>query len=184
MVVAHPKLTTSDMEKDPVKWENFELYKGVPVEMPYTKPLHAKILIRLGKFLLDWTEKHGGEVYGGEAGLKLSEDTRYCFDLGYSLTPIPEEELPQKALDLMIEITSEGNEIDLIMQKVEDYLQHGAKEVWLVSPARKTIQVFHPDNTSKIYTIKDTLSGGELLKGFELALKDLFENSQTVTQRK
>lgn len=176
MVVDDLTLTVSDMEKEPEKWARFELYRGVPIGMPYTKPLHAKILSTLTYFLVDWIRnKNGkGEVYGGEAGLKLSEDTRYCFELGWSATSLPEEEIPQKALDLMIAITSEGNEIDHVMQKVEDYLQNGAKQVWLVSPARKTIQVFYPDNTSKIYTLKETLTGGELLKGFELPLINLF----------
>jgi len=42
------KLTVTEMEANPSKWERFELYKGEPVEMTYTKPNHARILMILG----------------------------------------------------------------------------------------------------------------------------------------
>ena len=42
------KLTVAEMEANPAKWERFELYKGEPLEMTYTKPNHARILMRIG----------------------------------------------------------------------------------------------------------------------------------------
>ena len=50
METALAKLTVAEMEADPIKWERFELYKGEPVEMTYTKPNHARILSQLSHF--------------------------------------------------------------------------------------------------------------------------------------
>ncbi|MCB1179296.1 MAG: Uma2 family endonuclease [Leptospiraceae bacterium] len=176
MSVTLTKLTVSEMENSPEKWERFELYRGEPIEMTFTKPIHARTLSRLSYLFYNWIEnnKGFGEVYGGEAGVRFSEDTRYCFDLAWSSKTLPENDIPSKSLDLMIEIISDGNDMNLMMLKVDDYLKYGAREVWLVFPARKCIQVFLPDNTSKTFTISETISTGEWMKGFELKVSDLF----------
>ncbi|MCB1176018.1 MAG: Uma2 family endonuclease [Leptospiraceae bacterium] len=176
MATSTAHLTVTEMETSPEKWERFELYRGIPIEMTYTKPLHAKILSILTYFLVDWLRNQGGkgEVYGGEAGVRLSEDIRYCFDLAWSKGPLIENEIPKKSLDLMIEIISEGNDMDLMMQKVDDYLHYGATQVWLVFPSRKCIQIFYTDKTSRTFTQEETISGGDFMKGLELSIKELF----------
>lgn len=169
------KLTVAEMESDPSKWERFELFKGEPVEMAYTKPNHARILSQLSYLIIQWIKSGGyGEVYGGEGGIKFADDVRYCYDLAWSDIRIPEEEIPTRSLPLMIEIVSEGNDINKLLTKVEDYLTYGAKEVWLVYPARKSIQAYYPDNTARIFHINDTIALGDWMKGFSLALKDIF----------
>ena len=61
------KLTVAEMEANPAKWERFELYKGEPLEMTYTKPNHARILMRIGAKIQNWIDSSGkGAVYGGE----------------------------------------------------------------------------------------------------------------------
>ncbi len=175
LMTATLTLTATEMETSPEKWERFELYRGIPVEMTFTKPIHAKILLKLGKILLNWVEQKGfGEVYGGEAGVRFSEEIRYCFDLAWSSVPLVEDEIPTKSLDLMIEIISEGNDMDLMMQKVDDYLQYGAKQVWLVFPKRKCIQIFLPNNTSRTYTKLETIKDIDFMQGFELSVSELF----------
>lgn len=168
-------ITLTEMEANPEKWERFELYRGTPVEMTFTKPIHARILMKLGKIFLDWIEKSGkGEVYGGEGGIRLSENIRYCYDLAWSEEPLPDNEIPTKSLDLMVEIISDGNDMERMMQKVDDYLQYGAKQVWLVYPSRKCIEVRLSNNTAKTYTMGDTISVGDLMPGMKLAVKDVF----------
>ena len=170
-----PKLTVAEMEANPAKWERFELYKGEPLEMTYTKPNHARILMRIGAKIQNWIDSScKGAVYGGEGGIKFAEDVRYCYDLAWSDTRLPEEEIPTRSLPLMVEIVSDGNDINKLLTKVEDYLQFGAREVWLVYPARKSIQVYFPDNTARTFHIEDTITPGDWMKGFSLVLKDLF----------
>lgn len=170
------KLTVTEMEKNPEKWERFELYNGEPLEMTYTKPIHARILNKLGYKIQNWIESAGGygDVYAGEGGIKFSDEIRYCYDLAWSDVRITEDEIPTKSLPLMIEIVSDGNEINKLLAKVDDYLKYGAKEVWLVYPTRKSIQVYYPDNTARTFHIEDTIIPGDYIKGFSLPLKEIF----------
>ncbi len=175
MTANAPPLTVAEMEAHPEKWERFELFKGIPVEMTYTKPLHAKILLKLGRIILNWIDSSGyGEVYGGEAGVRFSENIRYCFDLAWSKEKLTENEIPSKSLDLMVEIISEGNDMNLMMNKVDDYLEYGAVEVWLVFPVRKCIQIYYNDNTSKTFHESDLIECGEWMKGFKMKPKDIW----------
>ena len=169
------KLTVTEMEKNPEKWERFELYNGEPVELPYTKAIHSRILMQIGYKLHNWieSERGYGDVYAGKGGIKFSDEIRYCYDLAWSDIRVTEDEIPTKSFPLMIEIVSEGNEINKLLSKVDDYLKFGAKEVWLVYPNRKSIQVYYPDNTARTFHLEDTISP-EYLKGFTLSLKEIF----------
>ncbi len=170
------KLTVAEMEANPSLWERFELYKGEPVEMTYTKPNHARILMKLGAKIQNWIDSSSGKgaVYGGEGGIKFADDVRYCYDLAWSDTRLPEDEIPTHSLPFMVEIVSDGNDINKLLTKVEDYLVFGAREVWLVYPARKSIQAYYPDNTARTFHIEDTITPGDWMKGFSLVLKEVF----------
>ncbi len=175
MTATIDKLTVQKMSEEPQKWHRFELYRGEPIEMTYSYPIHGKTLGDLFFLIKFWIQNGGyGEVIGGESGIRFGEDTRYSFDLGWSDKPIPDEEIPSSSLPLMVEIISDSNDANRMLMKIEDYLQNGAKEVWLVFPKRKTIQVYYTDNTARLFHINDTITPGDWMKGFVLQLKDLF----------
>lgn len=158
------------MESNPEKWENYELFRGVPVEMTYSGKTARK------SFLFNkWIREKGyGEVYGGESGIKFADDVRYSFDLGWNESALPEDEIPAKSLSLMVEIISESNDANNLLTKVEDYLTFGAKQVWLVYPKRKTLQIYFPDNTARTFHSEDTIVPGDWMKGFSFKVQDLF----------
>lgn len=175
MTAVTQKITVKEMLENPAKWERFELYHGEPVEMMDSKPIHGKILIRLGSIISSWIQTGGpGEVIGGESGIHFGSDTRYSFDLGWSVEKLPDDVIPTKSLDLMIEIVSESNDAGRLLQKIEDYLQNGAKAVWIIFPQKKTIQVYYPDHTSKLFHLQETITPGDCMQGLSLALKELF----------
>ena len=48
--------------------------------------------------------------------------------------------------------------------------------VWIADPARRLINVFLPDNkVQATLTADDTLTGGDLLPGFSIHVKTIFE---------
>ena len=175
MISTVPAITMSEMEENPEKWERFEMYKGEAVEMTYTKPAHGKILGKLFYIIINWIQQKGyGEVYGGESGIKFNDQTRYSFDLGWSDTALPEDEIPTKSLPLMVEIVSDSKDAGLLLTKIEDYLEYGAKEVWIVYPKRKSIQVYYPDRTARIFHEKETIIPGDWMREFQMNPGDLF----------
>lgn len=175
MTALAEKLTVEEMGMHPERWEHYELYRGEPIEMTYSRPLHGKILGDLFFLINTWIRTVGfGEVIGGESGIRFGEDTRYSFDLGWSDEALPEDEIPVKSLPLMVEIVSDANDASRLLNKIEDYLKHGAREVWIIFPKKKVIQVYYPDNTARLFHSGDTISPGEWMKGFSLPLDDLF----------
>lgn len=61
-----------------------------------------------------------------------------------------------------------------VEEKVQDYLQAGVRLVWVIYPRTKTVVVYYPDGSAQRLTTADTLSGGEVLPGFALAVEAVF----------
>jgi Uma2 family endonuclease len=77
--------------------------------------------------------------------------------------------------DLAVEIISANDHYTDVNRKVAGYLKDGVKLVWVFDPKQKTVAIYSAG--SKISTTlseNDTLSGGELIPGLELSIKELF----------
>ncbi len=75
---------------------------------------------------------------------------------------------------LAVEVLSPGNSASEIGEKVDLYLRHGVRVVWIVDPRRATVVVHTPDGLARRLALGDTLEGGEALPGFALPLAELF----------
>ncbi len=80
--------------------------------------------------------------------------------------------------DLAVEIASFCNPLDWIHDKLPKYLQNGARLVWIVIPDKQSAEVCRLDENGDIQTesidADGSLSGEDILPGFELALAALF----------
>jgi Uma2 family endonuclease len=77
------------------------------------------------------------------------------------------------APDLAIEVISPSETRKETAEKIADYLRFGSRQVWEVDPEKKQVTVHLPDGSTQIYS--ETLSGGDMLPGFEIPLSQLFE---------
>jgi Uma2 family endonuclease len=75
--------------------------------------------------------------------------------------------------DLCIEIQSPDDSDKDMLDTAFFYLKNGAKMVWLVYPAKRLIEVLTADSR-ELLGIEDTLTGGDVLPGFSVAVKQLF----------
>jgi Uma2 family endonuclease len=80
-----------------------------------------------------------------------------------------------KAPTLAVEIISQNDTYYEVEDKVDEFLQSGSKAVWIISPRQKTVTVRTPDDQAKTYKMGQSVPGGEVLPGFELAIADIFE---------
>ncbi len=58
--------------------------------------------------------------------------------------------------------------------KAEYYLAHGARIVWLVYPKKHLIEVCTKDD-AQILDENDELDGGDVLPGFKLSVREVFD---------
>ena len=75
--------------------------------------------------------------------------------------------------DLAIEIKSPTDSLTKMRKKAIYYLENGTKVVWLVDTQRQKIEIYTLDDT-EILASDDTLTGGDLLPGFKLPVRDIW----------
>jgi len=77
--------------------------------------------------------------------------------------------------DLAVEIRSPDDPYKQMRDKARFYLENGSRMVWLVFPDKKLVEVYTADD-QMILVEGDTLTGGDVLPGFELAVSSIFES--------
>jgi Uma2 family endonuclease len=76
--------------------------------------------------------------------------------------------------DLAVEVLSKGNTRKEMVRKRKEYFRAGTRLVWEIDPRKRQVQVFTSPDDNVILTEADTLTGGDVLPGFKLRLKELF----------
>jgi len=78
------------------------------------------------------------------------------------------------APDIAVFILKEGAH-EGMLRRINDFLTHGTKQVWIAYAESQQIIIHMADDTSKTYDIDDKIIGGELLNGFVLEVSKVFE---------
>lgn len=76
--------------------------------------------------------------------------------------------------DLVVEIQSPDQSDKFMLDKANYYLANGTRMVWLVYPQKRLIEVLTATDR-RLLTEADTLEGGELLPGFSVSVKEIFQ---------
>ena len=155
----------------------YEFIGGEIVEVVsnnYSSKIAATILAEVGMYLKG---KNLGDVTGADGGYSVSGE-RYIPDVAFiarSRQPEPSHEtwnpLPP---DLAVEVISPTDAEREIAVKIANYLAANTR-VWLVRIPEQRISVFIPGQAVKHYSLDDVLTDDEILPGFRLNLRDVFE---------
>jgi Uma2 family endonuclease len=86
----------------------------------------------------------------------------------------PKDPIPHLAPDLVVEVLSKSNTKAEMARKLEEYFRAGVKLAWLVDPKTRTVRVHTSAAEFVVVQERQTLSGGMVLPGFTLALRELF----------
>jgi len=171
-------------EQDVIDVENrsdrlCELVDGVLVEktMGYKESLLA---VAMASYLRQFVRKHDlGIVLGADGTLKiLPRQVRIpdvCF-IAWNRFPgreLPEAPIPAVAPDLAVEVLAEGNTEREMQRKLRDYFAAGVRLVWYIDPRTRTAVAYTAPDQCTVIEASRTLSGGEVLPGFELRLGDV-----------
>jgi len=160
-----------------------ELVEGEIVEMSLPGGEHGEVLailtIRIGHYVL---EKNLGRVATGDAGFILErnpdgKDTVRGLDLAFvsrskAPGPLPNT-LLEIAPDLALEVVSPSNEAADIRLKIRQLLNAGTTMVWIVYPDLRIVDVHTRDGATTLEG-DDALSGGDVLPGFEIPVREIF----------
>ena len=81
------------------------------------------------------------------------------------------------APDLVVEVISPNDLYTEVDEKVAEYLEHGAQLVFVVNPRRRTVARHRPGEPVRVLTEDDVLDGEDVVPGWTLAVRELFEDA-------
>lgn len=176
------RLTIEEFQRLPDEDCRTELVRGVVVREPPAGFEHGRHASRIGYHLRRYVEEHPvGEVCGAETGFILSTDPPTvrapdaAFVAAARIPPGGVQGFFPGAPDLAVEVVSPSNSASDIQAKVFDYLDAGARLVWVVYPETRTVAVHRTRAEARFLTDADALDGGDALPGFRLEVARLFE---------
>lgn len=165
-----------------VPGKRYELVGGELVEVPGAGGLHG-LLVKVFLRLLDpFVLAHRlGEVFADGVGYIIARgpdvvripDVSFIARERLPAGGIPEGFIPG-APDLAVEIVSPGDRAEEVYGKVREYLDAGARLVWVVWPRHRTVTVYTPDGQVRERREGDELDGGDVLPGFQVRVAELF----------
>jgi Uma2 family endonuclease len=174
-------VTAEELERMGTLDANYELVRGelVPVSQPGAE--HGDLATRIAAALYAFVRPRKlGTVYV-ETGYILfrGPDTVRGPDVSFLASERSAQVRRRRgfvpfAPDLAVEIRSPDNTLAELTAKAQEYLDAGARLVWLVDPPSQTVRVYEPESALRVVPLDRTLDGGKVLPGFALPLANLF----------
>jgi Uma2 family endonuclease len=160
--------------------KSFELINGRIVEKVTTQE-HGKIATNIAAEIRFYL-KHQSTIkghYAVEADFRLPDDDENQLRPDVSFQKTSDNVSTASAVTGMphfaAEVKSPTNTYKELREKAQFYIENGTQLVWLVYPAKQIVEVYLAGGTSELYTIDDTLDGDDVLPGFSMTVKDIFD---------
>lgn len=174
-------ITTADQLLKATGLGRCELIRGELVMMSPAGFEHGWLVMKLGHCLTEFvTQSKLGIVVGGDPGFVIERDpdTVRAPDVAFVSQQRHERGFTrgffEGAPDLAVEIVSPSDLASEVTSKVQMWLDAGCQAVWTVDPKPRLVTVYRPDAPIQFFKEGDTLDGGDVLPGFQLAVSDLF----------
>ena len=183
-----------ELAHQPDNVNHYELIEGELFEMPPPGYAHGRLAVLIAHYILSFTQvQELGEVTV-ETGYHppdsrhtlLSPDVAF---LSKAKAPHPfwGKYIPVMP-DLAIEILSPTDTLRKARRKAALYLRHGTQLVWIVLPDEKGVDVCRsvdgPRLNIEFVGQESSLSGEQVLPGFELELVHLFPADKSETSQR
>ena len=173
--------TVEEFERSYLSPENsnrlLELINGKMHEKMPTQR-HGLIVLNIGFALTAYAKQYKTGRPGTEVRHQRPQDTRNLRlpDLSFtcSRNAVIEQGSVSGMPDLAIEIKSPDDTIQEMRDTAAYYLANGSRLVWLVYPNYRLVEVYRPDADVEILDEENTLTGGDVLPGFELPVREVF----------
>ena len=157
-----------------------ELVDGILVEKPMAS-FESLLAAKIVHYLWTYLDSHDlGIALGADGMLKILADQVRIPDACFiSWERMPGRRLPQRPIyalapDLAVEVLSPTNTVDEMQRKLRDYFSAGTRLVWYIDPEARTARAYTAEDQWQDLGATDSLSGGDVLPGFELSLDTLF----------
>ena len=184
MAVEPRRMTADELLRLPDDGLRHELVRGELRTMAPSGGEHGSIASTFHLSLGPYVRLHNlGRTYIADTGYRLTSDpdTVRAPDVAFVRRERVEAAGPLRgywagAPDLAVEVISPNDLYTEVDEKVAEYLEHGARLVFVVNPRRRTVARHRPGEPVLILTEDDVLDGEDVVPGWTLPVRDLFED--------
>jgi Uma2 family endonuclease len=181
-----PKLDADGFKQLCLANEDLQLERastGEVIIMAPTYPWTGKKNFSLIYQLASWIEKTGlGIGFDSSTGFTLPNGAVYSPDASWvsnqkwdELTQQQrEEEFSPLAPDFVVELRSSSDSLKKLQKKMAEYIENGVRLGWLIDPKNKTVEIYRQGKEVEILESPQTVSGEDILPGFELNLNKIW----------
>ncbi len=108
-------------------------------------------------------------------GAIRSPDTAWIIQARWeTLTQEQQEQFVPLCPDFVVELLSPSDNPDQTRQKMEEYLDQGARLGWLIMPKQQVVEIYRPQPSVEVQQNPTLLSGEPVLPQFELDLTEIW----------
>jgi Uma2 family endonuclease len=162
----------------------YELVDGVLVRKPVGL-YESVVALELAFYLQAFVHQHKlGLVAGADGMMKIVPGQIRYPDVSFISWgrlrghDLRKEKVPRLAPDLAVEVLSESNTKAEMDAKVREYFAGGVSLVWIIDPESESAEVYTAVHQVERIGADGSLSGEQVLPGFEVGLRDLFERAR------
>lgn len=87
-----------------------------------------------------------------------------------ALTPQQRQKFPPISPDFVIELRSVTDDLKMLHNKMQEYMEAGVKLAWLINPQQQQVEIYRLGKQVEVQDLPIELSGEEILPGFRLSL--------------
>ncbi len=159
-------------------YESYEYVNGELVPMSNPTLEHGEVSSNLVFLLGTYIRQHQlGRIYTAETTFQIGESGRKPDVAFVSQERLPENRRQTSPVppDLAIEVVSPSDKTYDVQDKVLEYLNAGTRMVWVIEPVLRTVTVYRSPGDIKTLTINDTLTGEDVIEGFQCSVAAIFE---------
>ena len=140
---------------------------------------NAKIATQLGV----WGEANEqlGEYFDSSTGFELPNGANRSPDASWiqkerweALTPEQRKGFAPLCPDFVLELRSETDNLNDLREKMQEYMDNGARLGWLIDPHNKRVEIYRIGQAVEVLENPTTLSGETVLPRFTLTLKRIW----------
>jgi Uma2 family endonuclease len=156
--------------------------KGELVVMPPEGSETGERNMELAGQLWAWTRQSGtGVAFGSSTGFTLPNGAVRSPDASWvervriqALSAEQYRKCAPLCPDFVIELLSPSDSLRVTQEKMQEYLENGAKLGWLLDPQQRKVHVYKPGEPVRVLNDPDSVSAEPVLPGFVLDLKPIW----------
>jgi Uma2 family endonuclease len=124
-----------------------------------------------------------GKAFDSSTGFILPSGANRSPDLSWisqsrwdALTAAEKTTFPQICPDFVVELRSDSDNLAPLQAKLQEYIENGAALGWLIDPQNRQVEIYRVGQAPEILINPSELLGEQILPGFVLNLREIWDN--------